>query len=228
MSPRRKEIAMSEMGLFEGIRTLRAIREFTDEPVSDAEIATMLELAVCAPSGGNRQPWHFVVIRDPSTRRTIRDYYVDVFRRYREGVVRQAAEGHAAAKAQVARWERSGSPDAFAESLDRVPVLILVCLDRQRLGFSSADPAEPLPPTAWASIYPAVQNLLLAAHGLGLGAVLTTLHMPHEAEIKTLLSIPAHVHTAALVPVGHPRRKHGPPRRIPASERTHRERWNGR
>lgn len=219
---------MSEMTLFQGIRTLRAIRDFTDEAVSDEQIATMLDLAVCAPSGGNRQPWHFVVIRDPATRRTIRDYYLDVFRGYREGVLRQAAEGHPAAQAQVARWERSGAPDAFAESLDRIPVLILVCLDRQYLGFASADPTEPLPPTAWASIYPAIQNLLLAAHGLGLGAVLTTLHIPYEREIKTLLGIPAHVHTAALVPVGHPRRPHGRPRRIPASERTHRERWDGR
>ena len=58
--------------------------------------------------------------------------------------------------------------------------------------------------------------------------VLQTLHMPHEREIKALLGIPAHVHTAALVPVGHPRRKHGPPRRIPAAERTHRERWGAR
>jgi nitroreductase len=218
---------MNDMTLFEGIRTLRAVREFTDEPVSDAEIAAMLDLAVCAPSGGNRQPWHFVVIRDPATRRAIRDFYLEVFRGYRQGVLRQAAEGHPAAQAQVARWERQGAPDGFAESLDRIPVLILVCLDRQRLGVGSADPADPLPPTAWASIYPAVQNLLLAAHGLGLGAVLTTLHMPHEAEIKALLGIPAHVHTAALVPVGRPRRRHGPPRRIPASERTHRERWNG-
>jgi hypothetical protein len=61
--------------------------------------------------------------------------------------------------------------------------------------------------------------------GLGLGAVLTTLHMPYEREIKELLGVPAHVDTAALVPVGHPKRKHGPPRRIPAAERTHRERW---
>src|SRR5262245_1648590 len=117
---------MSEMTLFEGIRTLRAVREFTDEPVSDEQIGTLLELAVCAPSGGNRQPWHFVVIRDTATRRTIRDYYLEVFRHYREEVVRQAAGGHSAAREQVARWERSGSPDAFAESLDRIPVLILV------------------------------------------------------------------------------------------------------
>lgn len=214
---------MPEMTLVEGVRTLRAVREFTDEPVSDEAIRTMLDLAVCAPSGGNRQPWHFVVIRDAGTRRAIRDYYLQAFRRYREGVLRQAADGHAAARAQVARWERSGAPDAFAESLDRIPVLILVCLDRERLGFG--DPAAPLPPTGWASIYPAVQNLLLAAHGLGLGAVLTTLHLPHEREIKDLLGIPPRVATAALIPVGHPRRRHGPPRRIPAAERTHHERW---
>lgn len=214
---------MREMTLFDGIRTLRAVREFTDEPVSDEAIRTMLDLAVCAPSGGNRQPWHFVVIRDPGTRRAIRDYYLEAFRRYREGVVRQAAEGHTAAQAQVARWERSGAPDTFAQNLDRIPVLIVVCLDRERLGFG--DPGAPLPPTGWASIYPAVQNLMLAAHGLGLGAVLTTLHLPHEQEIKDLLGIPPRIATAALVPVGHPRRRHGPPRRIPAAERTHHERW---
>jgi nitroreductase len=220
---------MNEMTLFEGIRTLRAAREFTDEPVSDDDIRTMLDLAVCAPSGGNRQPWHFVVIRDPATRRAIREYYLDTFRRYRQRVLRQAADGHPAAREQVARWERSGAPDAFAESLDRIPVLILVCLDRERLGLSRESPAEFFTEaTASASIYPAVQNLLLAAHGLGLGAVLTTLHLSHEREIKALLGIPAHVQTVALIPVGHPRRTYGPPRRIPAAERTHWERWDGR
>ncbi len=217
------------MTLFEGIRTLRAVRDFTDEPVSDEAIRTMLDLAVCAPSGGNRQPWHFVVIRDGATRRAIRDHYLESFRRYRQGVLHQAAQGHAAAQAQVARWERSGAPDAFAEHLDRVPVLILVCLDRRRLGLPSDGPIDPATaPSAFASIYPAVQNLLLAAHGLGLGAVLTTLHLPHEQEIKALLGIPEAVQTVALVPVGHPRRQHGPPRRIPAAERTHWERWGAR
>jgi nitroreductase len=218
---------MTTLGLFEGIRTLRAVREFTDEPVSDDDLATMLGLAVCAPSGGNRQPWHFVVVREAVNRRAIRDYYVKSFQRYREGVLRQAASGHAAAQEQVARWERGGAPDTFAERLDRIPTLILVCLDRARLGFGSDDPAEPLSATAYASIYPAVQNLMLAAHGLGLGAVLTTLHLPYEAEIKVLLGIPAHVHVAALVPVGHPVRRHGPPRRIAAASLTHHERWGG-
>lgn len=217
---------MDAMTLFEGIRTLRAVREFTDAPVSDEDIRTMLDLAVCAPSAGNRQPWHFVVIRDQATRRVIRDHYLEAFRRYKDAVLRQAASGHAAAQAQVARWERRGAPDAFAENLDRVPVLILVCLDRERLGLPAGGPADLLAAApAYASVYPATQNLLLAAHGVGLGTVLTTLHLSHEREIKALLGIPDHVQTVALVPVGHPRRKHGPPRRIPAAERTHWERW---
>lgn len=219
---------MREMTLFEGLRTLRAVREFTDEPVSDDAVRTMLDLAVCAPSAGNRQPWRFIVIRDPGTRRAIRDHYLDAFRRYKQGVLRQAADGHPAARAQVARWEKRGAPDTFAETLDRIPVLVLVCLDRERLGLPASGDDFLAAPSAYASIYPAVQNLLLAAHGLGLGAVLTTLHLGAEREIKALLGIPAHVQTVALVPVGHPRRKHGPPRRSPAAELTHRDRWGGR
>jgi nitroreductase len=217
---------MSDMTLFEALRTLRAVREFTDDPVSADAIRSMIDLAVCAPSAGNRQPWHFVVIRDAATKRAIGAHYLDAFRRYKDGVLRQAADGHAAARAQVERWERRGTPDSFAESLDRVPVLILVCLDRERLGLRADAGQEFLAaPSAYASIYPAVQNLLLAAHGLGLGAVLTTLHLAHEREIKALLGIPDHVQSVALVPVGHPRRRHGPPRRIPAADRTHHDRW---
>jgi nitroreductase len=216
---------MSDTSLFDAISTQRSVREFTDEPVTNEQLARMLDLAVCAPSAGNRQPWHFVVIRDAKTRGAIRDHYLAAFRRYKEGVLRQAREGHDAAKAQVARWERRGAPDTFAETLDRIPVLILVCLDRQRLGLPWERDDLLSAPSAYASIYPAVQNLLLAAHGLGLGAVLTTLHLPAEKEIKALLGMPAHVQTVALVPVGHPRRKHGPPMRIPAAERTHFDRW---
>src|SRR5688572_5769646 len=150
-----------DMALFEAMRTQRAVREFTDEPVSEEQIRTMLDLAVCAPSAGNRQPWHFVVIRDPATRRALRDHYLASFRRYKDGVLRQAREGHEAAKAQVARWEARGAPDTFAETLDRIPLLILVCLDRERLGLPADGNDILSAPSAYASIYPAVQNHLL-------------------------------------------------------------------
>lgn len=220
---------MSEPGLFTAMRTLRAVREFTDEPVSDDALRTILDLAVCAPSAGNRQPWEFVVVRDPATRRAIRDYYMQAFQGYRQRVLDQAAAGHPTAQAQVARWQRAGAPDRYAENLHAIPVFLLVCFDRERLANRGDDRAQvTADPGAYASIYPAVQNILLAAHGLGLGAVLTTLHLVHEREIKRLLGIPAHVQMAALVTIGHPTRRYGPPRRIPASERTHYERWGQR
>lgn len=220
---------MSGMSVFAAIRTLRAVREFTAEPVSDEALRTILDLAVCAPSAGNRQPWEFVVVRDPATRRAIRDYYVQAFQRYRQGVLDQAAAGHPTAQAQVARWERAGAPDRYAEDLHTIPVFLLVCFDRQRLANREDDRARvTADPGAYASIYPAVQNILLAAHGLGLGAVLTTLHLGYEREIKHLLGIPDHVQMAALVTIGHPARRYGPPRRLPASERTHYERWGQR
>jgi nitroreductase len=219
---------MSGMDLFAAIRTLRAVREFTDEPVSNAALDAILDLAVCAPSGGNRQPWEFIVIRDTATKQTIRDYYMQGFRTYKQRVLEQAAAGHPAAQAQVTRWQKS-PPDHYAEHLHTIPVFLLVCLDRQRLGLSHEALSQPITtPTAYASIYPAVQNILLAAHGLGLGAVLTTLHLSHEREIKALLEIPEHIQTVALVTIGHPARPYGPPRRIPAAERTHYESWGRR
>ena len=211
--------------VFDAIRTLRAVREFTDEPVSDEQLRTILDLAVCAPSAGNRQPWEFVVVREPAMRRAIRDFYVQAFEGYRQRVLEQAAAGHAEAQAQVARWQRAGAPDRYAESLHTIPVFLFACFDRQRLGGGQDRGPAATDPGAYASIYPAVQNVLLAAHGLGLGAVLTTLHLRYEAEIKALLGIPAHVQMAALVTLGHPARRYGPPRRIPAAERTHWERW---
>lgn len=219
---------MPAMELFEGIRTLRSVREFSEEPVSEEALRRVLDLAVCAPSGGNRQPWEFIVIRDPATRRTIRDYYVQAFQRYKQRVLQQATDGHPAAQTQVARWQKN-PPDNFSENLHTIPVFILVCLDRQRIGIPRDEPSQPgAAPSAYASIYPAAQNILLAAHGLGLGAVLTTLYLSYAREIKTLLGIPDHIQTVALIPIGHPARKYGPPRRIPAKERTHFERWGTR
>ncbi|RMF84874.1 MAG: nitroreductase family protein [Nitrospinota bacterium] len=219
---------MTEISLFEAIYTQRSIRKFTDEPVSEEAIAQILEAATKAPSAGNRQPWEFIVIRDPQTRQIIGDYYLKAFREYKARVLEQA-KTLPAAREQVARWERRGPPDAFAESLSTIPVLILVCLNREKLGVLHDDPEQPGQiPSTYASIYPAVQNMLLAARGLGLGSVLTTLHCRYEQEIKALLGIPDHVQTVALIPIGHPAVRFGPTTRIPVQQLTHYERWGAR
>jgi nitroreductase len=109
----------------------------------------------------------------------------------------------------------------LALHIGEAPVLILVCANQL------APPgAAWVTPSHYGSIFPAVQNLLLAARGLGLGATLTTLHKMHDAEVKELLGIPNTVETVALIPIGYPKGKYGPTKRRPIDEVTHRERWD--
>jgi nitroreductase len=174
----------ANMSLFDAIHSQRAIRPFSEQPVSDEVVETMLNAAICAPSGGNRQPWRFVVIRDAAIKRRLGQWYLSAW---------QAATADMGTLTQP---YRHGA--ALAQQIENVPVLILACMDHGAAGPGLGSL------TRGASIYPAVQNLLLAARALGLGTVLTTLHTQYEREIKALLHIPDAVETAALIPVGYP------------------------
>ena len=176
------------------VTTAGTCRAFTTEPVPDAALRRVLDAARCAPSGGNRQPVRLVVVRDAALRRSLRDLYLPLWEQY------------------VARMERGGSgprarlverADRFARRLDEVPVLVVVCAalgdvlpTDARLGRLSV--------VGGASIYPAVQNLLLAARNEGLGAALTTLLCAVEPDVKALLGVPDDVATAALIALGWP------------------------
>jgi nitroreductase len=195
------------MSLFDAIHSQRAIRHFSGKPVSDEALETILSAAIHAPSGGNRQPWRFIAIRDVEIKRRLGQWYLAAW---------QAAIANMAALAQP---YRHGSE--LAEQMETVPVLILACIDQGDAG------TGPGPVTRGASIYPAIQNLMLAARALGLGTVLTTLHTQYEDEIKALLNIPASVETAALIPVGYPAEgiRFGNARRHPLSEVVFHDRW---
>ncbi len=205
---------MPDISLFEALRTQRAIRRFSADPVPDDAIHTLLEAAIKAPSGANRQPWYFIVIRDAETKNRIGEWYLDGWNIAYGGT--QPGQGISSPVYQ--------SADNLAYHMGESPVLILVCVDRGAAG------TGPGPITAGASIYPAVQNLLLAARGLGLGTVLTTLHRRHEDEIKELLGIPGNVETVALIPVGYPAEgeRFGGSRRRPVEEVSFYERWGQR
>jgi nitroreductase len=197
----------ANMSLFDAIHSQRAVRHFSAQPVSDGAVETMLHAAICAPSGGNRQPWRFVVIRDADIKRRLGQWY-------------QAAWQAATADMEpLTQPYRHGAE--LAQQMAIVPVLILACIDHGDAGPGLG------PVTRGASIYPAVQNLLLAARALGLGTVLTTLHTQYESEIKALLHIPDTVETAALIPVGYPAEgvRFGHARRRPLSEVVFHERW---
>lgn len=202
---------------FEILSTQRAVRAFREDPVPDALIERLLEAASWAPSGGNSQPWAFVVVRDLGIKRGIRDLYAEAWGWYKRKRQKRSPLPD--------RARRAG--DAFAARLDQVPALIVACLDRRRLGIPFDLPFWPITRiSAYASIFPAVQNLLLAARALGLGSALTTLHGRHERRIKRILRLPRGVQTCALIPIGYPAVPFGRTRRRPVPAFMHLERWS--
>jgi nitroreductase len=191
--------------LFAVVARQRACRAFSTDAVDDDTIARILSAATFAPSAENKQPWEFVVVRDETTRAAIGD----LSRRAWEARGRAFSEGRLTPRllAEVDRGATGGVANA--------PVNIVVGADVQR-GLEATIPS---------SIFPAVQNLLLAATALGLGSALTTITTGFRAEMQEILGLPEHVWPIALVPIGHPARPLGPPRRAPFTERTHRERY---
>jgi len=197
------------MDVFEAINTQRAMRRLKPDPVPEDLIWKLLEAAIRAPSGGNRQPWNFIVIRDPETKKKIAGYYLDSWNKS-YGLIKQAA------MASPETAKTYASAEHLANHLAEVPVLIIATVN-------NAGVAPVSPPGA--SVYPAVQNLMLAARALGLGSALTTLHRAHEAEVKQLLGIPEGVETMALIPLGWPRGKFGAGPRLPVQKVTYWDKW---
>ena len=190
---------------FDVVARQRACRAFSSEPLSDADVERVLTAATFAPSAENKQPWEFVVVRDAATRAALGD----LSRRAWETRGRAFSENRLtpALLAEVDRGATGGVAQA--------PVNIVVCADVER-GLEATIPS---------SIFPAVQNLLLAATALGLGSALTTIATGYRAEMQSQLGLPDHVRPVALIPLGHPERPLAPPRRAPFRERTHRERY---
>jgi len=197
------------MDFFEVVTTQRAMRRLKPDDVPDELLWKILDAAVMAPSGGNVQPWNFLVVRDRATKEKIGEWYLDAWERT-YGPARAAMTSNP----DMARTYRSA--DYLARHVADAPVLIFAMI-RKNMPDAGA--------TLGASIYPAVQNLMLAARALGLGTTLTTLHKLHEREVKELLGIPENVETMAMIPVGWPRGKFGTPPRMPADKVTYWERW---
>ena len=206
-----------EIPLLDGIMTTRAMRRFSNEPVSDDDVWTCLRAAVQAPSGGNIQPYQFLVVRDPETRLALANLYRQAWERY-EKVIAPAdfpsEEAHTA-------WERNNRATVhLAANLEHVPVLVLVLMPGIDMTVHDDDGPMPVGPTH-ASVYPAVQNFILAARSLGLGTALTTLHRIYEDEVRDLCGIPDRYEVLALLPLGHPTGRWGvAPRGRPAERIT--------
>lgn len=195
-------------------------RFYRTDPVADDQLVRVLDAARFAPQGGNRQPVHFVVVTERQTKETLRDWYLEPWSAY-VASVESGAQSVGGAKAHQSVLDA----DHMARHLADAPVLIVVCADLASLHATDTNLGR-LSIVGGASVYPAVQNLLLAARAEGLGAALTTLLAAYEPQIKELLGIPDGVAVAAVVVLGHPERPL-PTRlsRRPLAETAFSERW---
>ena len=200
---------MAEMGLFEAMYTTRAIRRFKPDPVPDELVRKVVEAATMAASGANRQPWRFIVIKDAEMRRKVGQRYLDAFMAGRtiRPTYLPVQDPHTK--------HMLGDAEYLAHTMKDVPVQIMVCLDHKAASITGV----------YASIFPAVQNLMLAARGLGLGTCLTTVFKRIEKEVKADLGIPEDFEPVALIPVGWPDKKFGPLKRAPVEEVAYLDRW---
>ncbi len=190
---------------FDVVHSQRAARAFLPDDVDDETVARILTAATHAPSAENSQPFVFIVVRDPARRATIGELTARLWQ--------GGARAHEAQRLPPALLEEVGR--GAMGGVAAAPVLVVVCGDT-RLA---------LPATMGASVFPAVQNLLLAAHALGLGSTLTTLPVLGGDELARLLGLPPEVVPVAVVPLGHLPKPLGPPRRRPLSERAHLDRY---
>jgi nitroreductase len=211
------------------LRTSFACREFTSEPVSDAEIVALLELARFAPSGGNRQGWRVIVVRDQATKDALVELSLPALRLYL--AQRDAGENpwntiepSAIDPSTIDHNDNSGL--GWFRGLAQAPVLVVIGVDL-RVVASADSKLDRIGVVSGGSVYPFVQNLLLAARGHGLAGALTTFLAAAEPEAQTLLGLPPEVAVAAMVPLGHPKQEITRLSRRPVSSFARLERWDG-
>ncbi len=209
-------VAADQVGLLEGLASTRAIRRYRDEPIPDEVLRDILFAATRGPSGSNRQPFRFLVLSQSDTAQQAKEIIAASARRVwtrkrdNDGYDKGTGADPNSPKARMGRVMQH-----YVDNFHKVPCLILPCMIRYR----APTPME------GASIYPAVQNLLLAARALGYGGVITGFHGPVDEQLRSLLNIPQEIFIACTVTLGKPQGGHGPVRRRPMSELVFADQW---
>lgn len=212
---------MAEIGLFEAMYSAGAIRRLRTDPVPDEIITKVLDAAIRAPSGSNAQAWLFIVIKDADKRRQLGAVYrkaSDILMKLYSGAPRPA---HMDEK----KYDRfMKSVTHLFDHMGDAPVLLVPCLKASMWSGAANLPADikarmaGSARIAGSSIYPAVENVILACRAFGLGTVLTTIHAFFEEEVRAILNLPQDVQTYALMPIGYPQGHHYPVKRKPVAD----------
>lgn len=203
-----------EFDLYEAIYTTRSMRRLKPDPVPPALIVKLIEAATMGPSGGNRQPWKFVVVRDADTKTFVGERYLRAWKMYFTGKARALVENDP----QSPQGRILRSANYLAEHIAEVPVMIFCCVKRY------TDPGRVGQPMVNA-IFPAIQNLCLAARGYGLGTSITGLHTRFGEEVNARLEVPSEYANVALIPLGYPKGRWDRPARKAALEVTFWDKW---
>ena len=203
--------------LFHIMRTTRAMRRLKPDPVPDELIQRILQAGQWAANGGANQRWRFLVVKDRSIKEQVQKWYQKAFDEVVGPRYRNAEPPPGSSPGRYRR--QHDAVEYLTEHYHEAPVWIVACQD---------DGEETPTRSAGASIYPAVQNMLLAARALGLGSTLTSRHLRHEKEVEEILGLPPGVHSYAILPIGYPMGNFGPVRRGPLSDVVYLDRWGER
>ena len=216
------------MELYEVMRTTFAAREFTDQPVSDGTIAKILEEARFAPSGGNRQGWKVLVVREDSSRAVLRELIAPQMQRYVAQVKAGEAPLNTINTSRVSDEEVAAIqvPERMLDNLTGAPVLLLVFVDLSVVA-SFDRHLDRVGVISGASIYPFVWNILLAARHEGLGGTLTTFAAGAETDVKAHFGVPDEMALAAMIPMGQPVKQLTKLTRKPVADFVRKEHWHG-
>jgi nitroreductase len=218
---------MAEMGVYEAMRTLRAVRRLKPDPIPNDVLHRVLEAATWAPTGGNRQPWRIIAVKDREKKNRLGAWYSErwaVFSKgYRSAIPADMPED---GKKRMLRTIAAG--DYLAQHWGETPVVAIFCFNPKEMAITDSKLDRPSV-VGGGSVYPAVENLLIACRAEGLGCVLTTLLCAMEPQVKELLAIPEGWGTCAAIPIGYPvGRGHGPIIRHAATEMTYLDSWGNR
>ena len=215
---------MTDIGLYDAMSSCRAVRRLRPDPLPDDVIERVLQAAAWAPTGGNNQPWRIIAVRDPANKKALGELYQPIWADYAGASRRAIAKLEPTRRDSVERTLVAG--DYLAAHFGETPLVAIFCFNPRNMAITDAGLDRPSV-VGGGSVYPAVQNLLLACRAEGLGCVLTTLLCMKETEVKQLLDIPDEWFTCAAVPIGYPLlRGHGPLSRRPLGTLIYADRWN--
>jgi nitroreductase len=199
--------------VFEIMQTTRSMRRLKPDPVPDELIRKILEAGACAANGGNTQRWRFLVIKDPAIKKAVQVWYKKAFD---EVVGPRYATSAPPPGVTAERYQRQhGAVEYLTEHFHEAPVWIVACIEDK----------SPPNRASGASIYPAVQNMLLAIRALDLGSTLTTRHLLYEKEAEAAMGLPEGVHSYAILPIGYPMGKFGSVGRGALADIVYQDKW---